>query len=206
MKVVLCDRGRMLREVLAIFLTGRGHDVVSSVEHFSEALLALDTMRPDVFLVDSELAGPAELRRLDACRGDDPAAQRSRVLLVTDPHQRATPADEERARALVDGVLDRTENLLTWERALTGPSPVRGEPRPAAASPTDTLTPRERDVVERLVAGRSTNHMAADLGVSRSTVHSHVQAVLRKLGVNSRLEAVSTYLRTVERESRLVRA
>jgi DNA-binding NarL/FixJ family response regulator len=36
--------------------------------------------------------------------------------------------------------------------------------------------------------------MAVALGVSRSTVHSHVQNILRKLGARSRIEAVSIYL------------
>ena len=45
-----------------------------------------------------------------------------------------------------------------------------------------------------LLAGRSTDAMAVALGVSRSTVHSHVQSILRKLGARSRIEAVSIYL------------
>jgi DNA-binding NarL/FixJ family response regulator len=44
------------------------------------------------------------------------------------------------------------------------------------------------------VAGRSTDAIAFSLGVSRSTVNSHVQNILRKLGAQSRIEAVSIYL------------
>ena len=49
-------------------------------------------------------------------------------------------------------------------------------------------------MIALLLAGHSTDAMAVALGVSRSTVHSHVQSILRKLGARSRIEAVSIYL------------
>jgi DNA-binding NarL/FixJ family response regulator len=49
-------------------------------------------------------------------------------------------------------------------------------------------------VIGLLLAGRSTHAIALALGVARSTVHTHVQSILRKLGAQSRIEAVSIYL------------
>lgn len=53
------------------------------------------------------------------------------------------------------------------------------------------LTPREDDVLRRIVRGEPTSQMAVQMGVSVSTVRSHVQNVLGKLGVNSRLAAIA---------------
>lgn len=56
------------------------------------------------------------------------------------------------------------------------------------------LTRREREVLELMSAGLSTVAMARRLSVSRATIRNHVQNILQKLGVHSRLEAVSTAL------------
>jgi len=57
------------------------------------------------------------------------------------------------------------------------------------------LTPREREVLELLADGASTQAIAERLYMSSNTVRNHVQKILTKLGVHSRLEAVSTAVR-----------
>ncbi|WP_246498130.1 helix-turn-helix transcriptional regulator [Natronoglycomyces albus] len=61
--------------------------------------------------------------------------------------------------------------------------------RDAARQLVSHLTPREDDVLRRIMSGESTSKMAAAMGVSISTVRSHIQNVLAKLGVHSRLAA-----------------
>jgi DNA-binding CsgD family transcriptional regulator len=58
------------------------------------------------------------------------------------------------------------------------------------------LTTRERECLAMLVEGLDTAAMVVKLGVSRTTVRTHVQAVLNKLGVHSRLEAASFAVRS----------
>jgi PAS domain S-box-containing protein len=53
------------------------------------------------------------------------------------------------------------------------------------------LTARQDAVLHLLAAGRSTDEMAAELGLTRTTVRNHVQALLRRLRVHSRVEAVA---------------
>jgi two-component system nitrate/nitrite response regulator NarL len=53
------------------------------------------------------------------------------------------------------------------------------------------LTGRERQCLELLVEGHDTAAIVAELGVSAATVRTHVQALLNKLGVHSRLEAAA---------------
>jgi DNA-binding CsgD family transcriptional regulator len=62
------------------------------------------------------------------------------------------------------------------------------EPAPAADSPH--LTPRQLDVLRHLAAGHSTAVIAARLGIAIDTVRNHIRAILERLEVHSRLEAV----------------
>ncbi|HVV31031.1 MAG TPA: response regulator transcription factor, partial [Mycobacteriales bacterium] len=57
--------------------------------------------------------------------------------------------------------------------------------------PLDALTGRERAVLDGLVSGRSSAQIAADLGVSTNTVRTHTNKLFHKLGVHTRLAAVS---------------
>jgi DNA-binding NarL/FixJ family response regulator len=53
------------------------------------------------------------------------------------------------------------------------------------------LTPRQIEVLRLLEQGRSTDQIAAGLHISVETVRNHIRAILRTLGVHSRLEAVA---------------
>lgn len=70
---------------------------------------------------------------------------------------------------------------------------------PATADSADglaVLTPRERDVLERVANGGSDKEVAAQLGLSRSTVKNVLQAIYGKWRVRSRTEAAAKYFRT----------
>jgi PAS domain S-box-containing protein len=74
--------------------------------------------------------------------------------------------------------------------------------RPDAATEEDAqpelrrvLTPRELDVLQLLAAGLSTDKIGRQLGLSRATVRNHVQNLLPKLGVHSRIEAAVVALK-----------
>jgi DNA-binding NarL/FixJ family response regulator len=60
------------------------------------------------------------------------------------------------------------------------------------------LTPREIEVLEAISDGLSTAKIASLLGISNATVRSHVKSLLAKLGLHSRVEAVSLVLRSDE--------
>jgi PAS domain S-box-containing protein len=59
-----------------------------------------------------------------------------------------------------------------------------------APAPPPHLTPRQGEVLDLLVRGRSTNQIADELHLSTETVRNHIRGVLRALGAHSRLEAV----------------
>lgn len=61
---------------------------------------------------------------------------------------------------------------------------------PRATAGDVSLTPRQAQVLHLLARGCSTEQMAQQLGVANDTIRNHVRAILRRLGVHSRLEAV----------------
>lgn len=64
---------------------------------------------------------------------------------------------------------------------------VQTKPYPAPGPP---LTQRELEVLRLLASGVATEDIASTLGVSRSTARNHIESILAKLGVHSRLQAV----------------
>lgn len=104
----------------------------------------------------------------------------------------ATLTDESRF-ALIRQIQRLTAGLGLETGIHTVTAEAEGAEQP---SPTGSpaLTPRELDVLRSLAAGHSTGRVAVLLGISPETVRSHVKSLLRKLGVHSRLEAVSVLL------------
>jgi two-component system nitrate/nitrite response regulator NarL len=76
-------------------------------------------------------------------------------------------------------------SLAQLVRSDTGPE--RAAPRPAALFAE--LTPRELEILERVADGLSNKMIARALEITEGTVKLHVKAILRKLGMRSRVEA-----------------
>ena len=88
------------------------------------------------------------------------------------------------------------------------PRELLGEPDPAKERPTDTrsaaddpfsgpLTPRQVEVLNLVAEGKSNKRIAYELSISEMTVKAHVTAILRKLGVFSRAQAIVKFQRHV---------
>ena len=87
------------------------------------------------------------------------------------------------------------ERVREASRELRDSDDVSGISRPTREPPPDprlaTLTPRERQVLSLLAQGLGTEEMADTLSISAATIRNHVQNILEKLAVHSRLEAVA---------------
>lgn len=202
--IVIGDGHTLFVDLLSSVLTERGFGVVEHAATPEQLVGAVRRRRPRVCLVDHRsLAGRDRGRLLE-----DVVAAGGRhtrvVVLSTGP---AGPIADTAATLGVHGVLDKRAGLHTLLDGLrrvqagevvTAPAVARGAVPDDAAwiqRLAESLTARERECLALLVEGRTTAQMERSLSVSVMTVRSHVRSLLRKLGVHSRLEAVSLAVR-----------
>ncbi len=103
------------------------------------------------------------------------------VLVSSD---RCTAANDlgEAAKVRLRKVLDREETLLREKDAVMG---MLFAWREFAANHLARLTPRQRQIMELVLAGYHSKNIAADLGISQRTVENHRAAIMRKTGSKS---------------------
>lgn len=201
MKVLICDDHRLFAEALATALKARGAWVVALAETPVEAGEVAARTGPDVCLMDLHFPSSDGLEGIGLVLA---AAPSTKVIMLSGL------ADQEavsKAMALgASGAIekaDRFETVLdTIRHVLAGEIIVKepvlrsafqnGEPAPSPRRRReDYLTPREREVLEHLARGQDTSTLAKELGVTYATARSHIQNLLEKLGVHSKLEAVA---------------
>jgi two-component system nitrate/nitrite response regulator NarL len=133
----------------------------------------------DARLEAPELSAPVLALVPDEAAGELALAAGARGLLFRD----ASPS------ALLAALQAVARGLAVFEPSL---SPVRPTPRASTSTPTrsEPLTPREQEVLALLAEGLSNKAIADRLAISEHTAKFHVNAVLSKLGVQRRTEAV----------------
>ncbi|WP_051471199.1 helix-turn-helix transcriptional regulator [Patulibacter minatonensis] len=112
-----------------------------------------------------------------------------RTALSERLHGRRKEVDE-----MLDVVHDAMTQLTAVELRLSAGAEA-DDPAPASDRPDvlDSLTPRERDVLRLLVAGRRNREIAEQLVISEATVKSHVKQLLRKHGVANRSQVIARH-------------
>lgn len=203
--VLIVDDHRLFADVVAAALEQIGARIVGPVGNAADAIVAVAAERPDVVLLDLSLP---DGRGIDAGRTIVQSHPDTIVLALsasTDPR-----AVTEAMKAGFRGYVPKDAPLSTVveaiQTALGGRSVVvpsgRSKPTPissrggvSAALLASGLTIREREVLELLVAGLGSRAIADKLQISMNTVRTHVQSVLTKLQVHSRLEAAAFAVR-----------
>jgi len=189
----LCDGYRLFAETFASVLTARGHRVVG-ICHDPRGLAAAVSAEPVDLCVadfgdeDCHHVRPTRLLALTA--EEDAVRLRSMITAGVDGivSKRRGLDEIMDAMAVVHGGATYYDPVLI-RRAVT-PEAASGAPG-GRRRLTGVLTPRELEVLHQLVHGVSTGGMAAAMGISVTTVRTHTQSVLHKLGVNSRLQAAA---------------
>jgi two-component system nitrate/nitrite response regulator NarL len=159
--------------------------------------------RPDVVLLDLGLRGGRALALGEQLLSAAPGAK---VVAITPLQDPAIVSDAMRV-GLHGLVTQQTPlaDLLSGVQAVLGgevvlphrlaPDGVRSGHDPTAALLASQLTNRERHILALLAEGRSGQEIARRLSISPNTVRTHVQSILTKLQVHSRLEAVAFAVR-----------
>lgn len=198
LRVVICDHHRIFGEAMAGVLAGEGYDVVACTDEPASGSAAVARHRPELYVVDLHLGPAEEANGFGDVRAASPA---TRVVVVTGSSDPLASAKAKDAGAdgfvakdrRLDDILDAIARVAGGEAVFHGPV-ANGAPR-SGSLPVQPwrrgLTPREREILDRLVEGQETAALARELGMSYSTARTHIQRLLAKLGVHSKLEAVA---------------
>jgi len=206
MRVLLIDDHALVRKGIEELLQSRGVQVVASVGSGEEGVRRARELSADLILLDVKMPGMNGIETLKQLRASGVGAP---VVMLTMSREDADLSAALRAGAqgylLKD--IEPEELVPALEAALHGNNvvarelvgtlvrlvggkeagPDRAVRRPMA--PFTELTPRELEILECIADGSSNKMIARALDITDGTVKLHVKAILRKLGMRSRVEA-----------------
>lgn len=198
--VLIVDDHGLIRDGLrAILLSSFPACRIAEAGSFTEALDRLEAMPdPDLVLLDLYIPDAQRFSALEQLRVDFPSLP---VVMVSGSYDRATVRDALAAGAagFLPKTLDRATILDAIGQVLMGEiyvpdelqsDPVADEEDEKIRKLIDSLTPQQRVVLGHVVAGRLNKQIAHELDISMTTVKAHVSAILCKLNVFSRTQAV----------------
>lgn len=204
-RILLVDDHTLFRRGLTALLSRDPNlQIVGDAADAGEAQRRAEALQPDVILLDNHLPGVNGVDALPALREAAPQARLIMLTISEDGEDLAaalragasgyllkTMEGEALSRAIHRAVRgepvvadEMTGKLVEVYRQATAPVPPVAEP----ASQSGALSPRETDILRGIARGDSNKVIARDLGIAETTVKIHVQHILRKLGVSSRVQ------------------
>ena len=209
---MLADDHSLFRDGLRSLLAANGHDIVAEARNGREAVQLARQHHPEIVLMDlsmPELDGLAATKLLTAEMPEVKVV----VLTASDDDASLFEAIKSGAQGYLLKNLEAEDLLAMLDRA-AGNEPALtpvlarkllqefakpGDSAPAAAASdddADALTAREREVLELMVEGVTSNRrLAKRLALSENTVKFHVRNILDKLHLHNRAEVVAYALR-----------
>ena len=194
MRVVIGEDEPLYREGLVRLLTEAGFDVVAVAGAADELVRKVSGHRPDIVLTDVRMPPNNADDGLEAAitiRERFPGtavlvlshyvAQRSALELFGSSAQGVGYLLKDRVADL-DQFVDAVRRVASGGCALD-PAVVTNLLQGARSDPLDQLTPREREVLALVAAGRSNRGVAEALVVTEDAVEKHVRSILRKLDI-----------------------
>jgi two-component system NarL family response regulator len=201
-RVLLADSQPLFNEALEALLTLQAeHEVVGTTSSADDLLVLTGRCQPDLVLVDAAIGlggSPSLVARIRATSAD------AKVLVLGD--DRDVDLILAAIRAGAAGVVGKTYSaalvLRVTRSVLAGEAVVpRAVQLPLLRrltaeeqepdSPLARLSERERQVLARFSRGWDNARIGADLFISQHTVRTHIQNILEKLGMHSKLEAAT---------------
>ena len=213
MRVVIADDSVLVREGVASILTRAGIDVTAQASSAEELLEQVDGQGPDVAIIDIRMPPTHTdegLRAAQEIRARHPEVGiliLSQYVEVGMATRLLAESPERLGYLLKDRVIASEDFVRTLRRVAEGGSALDPQvvSRLLASAggdgPLDTLTPREREVLELVAEGRSNQAIADELAIALRSAEKHVSTIFTKLGLpdtggeHRRVLAVLRYLR-----------
>ncbi|MDT8863009.1 response regulator transcription factor [Alkalihalobacillus sp. MEB130] len=190
-RIVIAEDQRMLLGALSSLLDlEEDMEVVGTARNGEEALALVKQHQPDICIMDIEMPIKSGLDAAEELR-DQPC----KVIILT---TFARAGYFERARnAEVSGYLLKdspSEELANSIRVIMdGRRMYAPELIDLAFEDKNPLTNREKQVMELIAEGKSTNEIAKELSLTNGTVRNYISIILDKLEVGNRIEAISRF-------------
>jgi DNA-binding NarL/FixJ family response regulator len=215
-RVLIADDHDLVRDGYKLMLERKEDlEVVGEASNGRDAVELCRKLRPDLVLMDVRMP---EMDGLEATRKIKSELPTTSVLVITtyDNPDYLFEAIEAGAAGYVLKDAPKRQLLDAVRRTLSGESPLNqelamqlisrfarearkpGDPaeppdipkhRGTATQPHEALTPRELEIVQLLAQGKSNPQIAQELVISRLTAKTHVERIIRKLGVSDRTQA-----------------
>lgn len=209
--LVVDDHSLFRRGLMALLSQDPRFEVSCEAGDVGEALRCVQRQRPDLILLDNHLPGVLGVDAIPSLRE---AAPGTRILMLTVSENEADLVAALKAGA--DGYLLKTveshhlceaifkvmdgESVVSPEMTTKLVAALRAQPPghgdavdapPVAAVDVElaSLSAREREILDLIAGGDSNKHIARKLDIAETTVKIHVQHILRKLHITSRVQA-----------------
>ena len=201
MRVLIIDDHALFRVGLQGLLEQRGIEVADAVASGIEGIQRAQELQPDIILLDLRMPDMGGLEVLQKLREMETSIP---VVMLTTSNDEADLIKSLRSGAqgyllkdmepdeLVSALRDieNGKNVVAQDLTDALARMVQGDANVVDDDgPFSDLTPREMEILCLLAEGQSNKLIARNLGISDGTVKLHVKAILRKLGIHSRVEA-----------------
>lgn len=202
-RVLIVDDHTLFRSGVRLLLQRHeGFEVVGEADDGLEGVKRAKQLKPDVVLLDLHMPGTSGLEAVPLLREEVPQAQ---VIMLTVSEDAEDLLEALRAGArgyllknietdfLLQSIRSaaRGESVMSSQMAGKLADAMRTPQKGTFAAETSPgkLSPREREVIVMLARGASNKEIARTLDLAESTVKIHVQGILRKLNLASRVQA-----------------
>jgi DNA-binding NarL/FixJ family response regulator len=194
--LVVEDHNVVRQGLVALLSLVEGIQVVGEAADGVEAIAQFRKHQPDVTLIDLRLPKMSGVEVIQRVRMETPQA-RFVVLTTYDGDEDIYRALKGGAKAYLLKGMTTDELISTIREVHAGKShiPPAIAERLAERVGTEDLTPRESEVLEQIVSGKSNKEIATELGISEATVKTHINTLLSKLGVTDRTQAATAAIR-----------
>ena len=202
-RILLIDDHSLLRSGIRLLLEKQpDFEVVAEAGDGIEGVKRAQQHKPDVILLDLNMPGLSGLETLQLLLQDNPDYTVI-ILTVSEEADELGQALRDGARGYLIKNIEGDALAAAIRRAAAGEAVIdpamtaklvaqfRAQPKAGSTPPAaerDKLTAREREIVQCLARGESNKEIARHLDVAESTVKIHVQNILKKLNLNSRVQ------------------